>query len=227
MFEFRSHELYYQKMILQEREVLRSQQYGQMGAVLASTAERLGQAVDSETRGKWINTLSRLPYADDISETNPDLLSPTSLLEILETEESPELLLTASSLLKASSTSRTASSLAVHFASRKIEAINCVELLEYQSSDAVRRNTYVWSQLKALTIFGTFYDDIADCKEDAQVLTQFSANQLAVGAMIHAIKSLKDVEPHTLKATYLAANENGSWQRIMHRLLKPVIGAAT
>lgn len=209
------------------REELRAQNYSDLAVVLARTAIGIGAPITYETEGHWVDTVTRLAEADDLSEITPELLGdPVSLLNVLDINDiNPQLVTAATDLLTASRNSRMATTLPAHFTYRAREARGCINLLRFQSPDNIRDDSDLWRQLGNLTVFGTYFDSFVDCREDAQALPQFTPLQLARGSMINMAKAVRAIRPETLVSCARACQDIGLGGHIAKRLAKPLLGS--
>lgn len=208
----------------------RQEQYAACGLMVAETARGIGIPIGHDLGLAWADMAGRLAAADDLSEQDPQAMTPVSLLERLHLDvNNPSLERSARDLLEANIRSHRAVTIDSHFEARGHEAHHTFGLLHHQSGDLATNYLDQWSQLYALTRLGTYLDCLRDAREDAQEL-DFSARQLALGALRHGAREMRQLRLGTLTAANIAAHEVGARAYILAKpfqmLLEPLLAPA-
>jgi hypothetical protein len=204
----------------------RADQYALCGEAMALIARNLGAPLDDGTAMGWIDTTRRLAAADDLSETSEQLPDSRELLTFLElSAENPRLLATARRLIISTRQEQDARTLPVYFGMRAWQAVEMTNLLRYQSPEAVYRDNSLWDELGKLTVVATHLDTFMDCREDAKAhAAQFTAFQLAKGALRQALITGLQLKPATRSAAFSALHAVGVDAQLARRIwAKPLM----
>ena len=198
----------------------RTAQYAVTGYILAETAERLGCDMPDAVYESWAATMSRLGSADDVSESDNNVFNTAdSLLDYLGLDPNPQLVEVADELLVANELSFAADSVSKYFASRKREAETSAGLLQFSSPKAVAENEPVWKQMRALSVFGVYFDSYLDAPADVAQLPQFRPAQLRRSAVVHMARVSSEITPKAWFAIGKASHHYGMGGYMLRRLL--------
>ena len=201
----------------------RAEQYGLCGTVLAETARGIGIPVHDALVTQWEDTMAKLAVADDISEAHPEIFSePKVLVSALGLDPAkPALVAAAQGLLIANAQSRGSLDLDKHFDARADEARYCADLLRYQNPIGYQFASS-WKQIEKLSVAGIYLDSLFDAREDARDTGNFTAGQLATGAVRRMFQISREIRPTTYRSFFAAANRFGVGKHVMKKALRVV-----
>jgi len=197
----------------------RQQQYEALGLVLGDTGRGIGLPIEPQLSEKWGRTMGLLAIADDVSEADPYKYTPSSFLDALEVAPNSGLLFSAEHYLAANIESPRASSVQAHFQSKGQEANNSFGLLRYQAGNLAEQYLRQWAQLHTLSRLGQYVDCVWDAGKDAEDL-QFSASELAHGALVAALREVERLNLRTWIAFFGAAHQVGLNRYIITKPLR-------
>lgn len=172
----------------------RVERYIAAGNTLAATAIDLG--LPFVVMDKWALYLARLAESDDVCEARPEEYSdPSVLLNHFGLDpNNTDLRIHASGLISASIGATTSEDLDEHFCFRELEAVHCVGLLKGFNLRTIHSHRKIWNNIERLTVASAYFDDVLDAREDAEVMPQFTAYELAYGAMNRFLKERKSID---------------------------------
>lgn len=118
-----------------------------------------------------------------------------------------------------------AETLRAHFNGRILEAMSVLDLLRYQSGEPISSVEDLWERLGSITVVSSHLDAFNDFREDSLLMPQFSAGQLARGALTRMVTSAAQVKPSTAMAFFGAIRKYpDTSSAIKHRIRNASLG---
>lgn len=205
----------------------KASQYAVCADMLADTLTGMGYELRPQTLQGWKKIMHGLVDADVISEQDPSFFSSTDTLkEYLQNdmgiEPNEATIAAAKSMVAASTQSMEATTLREYLDSRRIEALQSVELLRAQTPE-LDDEPALWEEIRVITTAGIYLDSLFDAKEDAHTRANFSAPKLAIASAVRLVKESWGMDSATRRAAARACFTNGLVGHLIRSLPRKIL----